>query len=93
MTRNFIVAHKPPSTRSSQHHPDTQVGITLAVTDFQAADEASQQLRDRVHHRMVQVYYDAIRDGWIRGPRIEEEVARHEAARTTSSACSSTRAA
>ena len=73
-TRNFIAAHQAALDAFKQHRPNAQVGITLAVTDFQAANEEAQTLRDRVHHRMVQVYYDAIRDGVVRGPRIEEEI-------------------
>lgn len=74
VTRNFIAAHQAACEAFKSHQPDAQMGITLSVTDFQAANEASQQLRDRVHHRMVQVYYDALREGVIRGPRIEEEI-------------------
>ncbi len=74
VTRNFIAAHQAACEAFKSHRADTEIGITLSVTDFQAANEASQALRDRVHHRMVQVYYDALREGVIRGPRIEEEI-------------------
>jgi beta-glucosidase len=75
VTRNFIAAHQAACEAFKTRHPEIEMGITLSVTDFQAADEASVVLRDRVHHRMVQVYYDALREGWIRGPHIEEEIA------------------
>lgn len=74
VTRNFIAAHHAACEAFKSHHGETQIGITLAVTDFQAANEASQQLRDRVHQRMVQVYYDALRTGEIVGPRLEERI-------------------
>ena len=74
VTRNFVAAHQAALETYKSHAPDTKVGVTLAVTDFQAADDDSVTLRDRVHHRMVQVYYDAIRTGWLRGPKLEEEI-------------------
>jgi beta-glucosidase len=74
VTRNFIAAHQAALETYKSHAPEARVGITLAVSDFQAADDESVTVRDRVHHRMVQVYYDAIRTGWIRGPRVEEEI-------------------
>jgi beta-glucosidase len=73
-TRNFVCAHQAALDAFKSHAPDAKVGITLAVTDFQAADDDAVELRDRVHHRMVQTYYDAIRTGWVRGPSLEEEV-------------------
>jgi beta-glucosidase len=75
VTRNFIAAHQTALEAFKTHAPDAQVGLCNSVTDFQAANEASQLVRDRVHHRMVQVYYDAMRTGWVRGPKIEEEIA------------------
>jgi beta-glucosidase len=75
VTRNFCAAHQAALDAYKSRAPQAQVGITLAVTDFQAADERAQTLRDRVHHRMVQVYYDALRTGVVKGPRLEEEIA------------------
>jgi beta-glucosidase len=74
VTRNLIAAHKAALESFKAHAPHTQVGITLSVTDFQAADEESRELRDRVHHRMVQVYYDALRTGVVKGPSLEEDI-------------------
>jgi beta-glucosidase len=74
VTRNFIAAHQGALEAFKSHQPDAKIGITLAVSDFQAADDDSVSLRDRVHHRMVQVYYDAIRTGEIKGPRIEASI-------------------
>jgi beta-glucosidase len=74
VTRNFVAAHQTALETFKARVPDAKVGITLAVTDFQAADDDAVTLRDRIHHRMVQTYYDAIRDGWVRGPGVEEEI-------------------
>ena len=74
VTRNFIAAHQSALEVFKEHAANAKVGITLSVTDFQAADAESQELRDRVHHRMVQVYYDALRTGVVKGPSIEEEI-------------------
>ncbi len=74
VTRNFVAAHQGALEVFKEHARDAKVGITLSVTDFQAADAESQELRDRVHHRMVQVYYDALRTGVVKGPSIEEEI-------------------
>jgi beta-glucosidase len=74
VTRNFIAAHQGALETFKSHAPDAKVGITLAVSDYQAADEGAVELRDRIHHRMVQTYYDAIRTGWVRGPDVEEEI-------------------
>jgi beta-glucosidase len=75
VTRNFIAAHQAALDAFKSHCADAKIGITLAITDFQAADDYSVEIRDRVHHRMGQVYYDALRTGVVKGPRIEEEIA------------------
>jgi beta-glucosidase len=75
VTRNFIAAHQAALEAFKAHRADANIGITLAITDFQAADDDSVEIRDRVHHRMGQVYYDALRTGVVKGPKIEEEIA------------------
>jgi beta-glucosidase len=75
VTRNFIAAHAAALASFGEHAPSSRVGLVCAVSDWQAADEESRELRDRVHHRMVQVYYDALRTGVVAGPSMEEEIA------------------
>jgi beta-glucosidase len=74
VTRNFVAAHQAALEVTKEHNSDTQVGLPLSITDFQAVDEEAQELRDRVHHRMVQTYLDALQSGVVRGPNIEEKI-------------------
>ncbi len=74
VTRNFIAAHQAAVEAFKEHNSDAQIGITLAITDFQPADDDSVEIRNRVHHRMGQVYYDALRSGIVKGPKLEEEI-------------------
>ena len=74
VTRNFIAAHNAALEVFKEHNPASKVGLVCAVSDWQAADDDSREFRDRVHHRMVQVYYDALRTGVVNGPSLNEEI-------------------
>jgi beta-glucosidase len=74
VTRNFIRAHAAAAESFKQHAPDAQVGLVLATSHYEAVDEASQAVRDRIHHRTTGVYHQALRDGVIRGFGDDEEV-------------------
>ena len=74
VTRNFIRAHAVAVDAFKQHQPDAQVGLVLATSYNEAVDEASQAVRDRIDHRTVGVYHQALRDGVIRGFGDDEEV-------------------
>ncbi len=74
VTHNFIEAHAAALAAFKQRQPSAQVGLVLATSHYQAVDEASQAVRDRIHHRTVGVYHQALRDGVIRGFGDEIEV-------------------
>jgi beta-glucosidase len=74
VTRNFIAAHAGALEAFKQHRPDAKVGLVLATSHYEAVDEASQEKRDRIHHRTVGVYHQALRDGVVRGVGDETEV-------------------
>jgi beta-glucosidase len=67
VTHNFIAAHAAALEAFREHAPKTKVGLVLATEDYQAVDEASREQRDRIHHRMVGVYHQALRDGVFTG--------------------------
>jgi beta-glucosidase len=74
VTRNFIAAHAAALEAFKEHQPAAQVGLVLATSDYQAVDEASLAKRDRIHHRMVGVYHQALRDGIVSGIGADEEI-------------------
>ncbi|MGH2758559.1 MAG: glycoside hydrolase family 1 protein, partial [Actinomycetota bacterium] len=74
VTRNFIHAHAAATNAFKQHQPGAQVGLVLATSHYDAVDDASQEVRDRIHHRTVGVYHQALRDGVIRGFGDDEDV-------------------
>ncbi|MFN8104555.1 MAG: glycoside hydrolase family 1 protein [Acidimicrobiia bacterium] len=69
-TANLIRAHAAAVDAIKSASPDTQVGITLAMQDFSAADPedpADAGLVDLVRHRMEDVYVQGLATGEIRG--------------------------
>ena len=74
VTRNFIRAHAAALEAFKEHRPEARVGLVLATSHYEAVDEASRAVRDRIHHRTTGVYHQALRDGVIRGFGEEEEV-------------------
>ncbi len=74
VTRNFIAAHAASLSAFKEHQPNAQVGLVLATSHYEAVDEASQAVRDRIHHRTVGVYHQALKDGMITDLGAEEEI-------------------
>ena len=74
VTANLVKAHAA-AQRAVRDTCDAQIGLPLSIMDFVAADDspASKQFRDLIHHLMVDVWIDALTDGWIRGLMVPDE--------------------
>ena len=75
VTRNFIASHAAAVEVFKEHQPDAAIGLVLATADYQAANDESVKLRDRIHHRMVGVYHEALRTGVFTGFGEDEAIA------------------